>query len=266
MESLCRDLRDEQASLDGIVAPLAEADWNRTTPFGDWSIRDEIIHLAYFDGTGRLSATDAAGFARHIEELIANFAHFEDDYMKAGRSVSSAALLARWREDREALLGVLATLDPKQRLPWYGPPMSVRSFVTARLMETWAHGQDVADALGVERASTDRLRHVAHIGVTTFGWSYANRGRNVPDVSVRIELTSPGGKMWSWGPEDAQNTIRGEALDFCLVVTQRRHVDDTDLVTAGNVAKEWMQLAQAFAGPPDKGPEPGIFRKMRRIR
>ncbi len=248
-----------------MVAPLTETDWDKATPFADWTIRDEITHLTYFDGAGLLSATDTAGFAKHIEELIKNFNHFEDDYLQAGRSLSSSALLSRWREDREALLQVLMTLNPKQRLPWYGPPMSARSFVTARMMETWAHGQDVADALEVERIATDRLRHVAHIGVTTFGWSYANRGMNIPDSPVRVELTSPGGDNWNWGPEDAENTVHGRALDFCLVVTQRRHVEDMDLVTTGNVAQEWIKLAQAFAGPPEMGPAPGRFRKKRRI-
>lgn len=266
MVSLCSDLREEQAALDAMVTPLAEDDWDKITPFEGWSIRDEITHLAYFDGTGRLAATDQAGFARHLEELIKNFATYEDDYLSAGRSIPSSALLSRWRNDREVLLSALVSLDPKQRLPWYGPPMSARSFATARLMETWAHGQDVADALEQERPATDRLRHIAHIGVTTFGWSYVNRGMAVPDAAVRVQLTSPGGEQWNWGPEDAQNTIRGQALDFCLVVTQRRHVDDTDLVTAGNVAKEWLRLAQAFAGPPSKGPEPGSFRKKRPIR
>lgn len=261
MESLCRDLREEYESLERMVAPLAETDWDRATPFGSWTIRDEIIHLAFFDGTARLSATDGAAFARHLEELIKNYSHFEADYLSAGRSISSSALLARWRDDREALLGAVAALDPKQRLPWYGPPMSARSFVTARLMETWAHGQDVADALERERPATDRLRHVAHIGVTTFGWSYANRGMAVPKAPVRVELTGPGDERWSWGAEDAKNTVRGEALDFCLVVTQRRHVEDTALVTAGDVAHEWMRIAQTFAGPPETGPEPGRFRK-----
>ncbi|PKN64706.1 MAG: TIGR03084 family protein [Deltaproteobacteria bacterium HGW-Deltaproteobacteria-10] len=265
MESLCRDLREEHKSLDQIVVTLTDREWDKATPFGKWSIRDEITHLAYFDATGLLSATGTAGFTQHVEELLKNFDHFENDYLRAGRSLSSSALLSRWRENREALLGALKSLDPKHRLLWYGPPMSARSFVTARIMETWAHGQDIADALGLERDVTDRLRHIAHIGVTTFGWSYANRGMNIPDSPVRVKLTSPGGDNWSWGPEDAANTVRGEALDFCLVVTQRRHVEDTELVTVGNVASEWMRLAQAFAGPPDLGPEPGRFRKRRRI-
>lgn len=264
MENLCRDLGEEQAALDSMVADLAEADWDRITPFGDWSIRDEITHLAYFDGTARLAATDEAGFFRHVEELIANAAHFEADYLGAGRRMSAAALLARWREERRALLAALAPLDPKHRLPWYGPPMSARSFATARLMETWAHGQDVADALGRERPATDRLRHVAHIGVTTFGWSFVNRGMAAPEAPIRVELASPGGEIWSWGPEDAENSVRGDALDFCLVVTQRRHVEDTDLVTTGSTAHEWMRLAQAFAGPPETGPAPGSFQKWPR--
>lgn len=261
MKSLCQDLREEHSSLDKMVAPLAKNDWDKVTPFGDWTIRDEIIHLAYFDGTGLLAATDGTAFARHSEELIGNFAHFEDDYLNAGRVISSSVLLSRWRDDREALLRALDILDPKQRLPWYGPPMSARSFATARLMETWAHAQDVADTLKLERPATNRLRHIAHIGVTTFGWSYINRGMAVPQSPFRVELTSPGGEIWNWGPEDATNAVRGNAQDFCLVVTQRRHVEDTNLVTTGNVAHEWIRLAQAFAGPPETGPEPGKFRK-----
>jgi uncharacterized protein (TIGR03084 family) len=260
MKSLCQDLREEYASLDRMVAPLADADWDKVTPFGNWTVRDEIIHLAYFDGKGNLAATDGASFTRHLKE-ITNLPDFLAEHLLAGRSLTTAALLSGWRNDREALLGVLATLDPKQRLPWYGPPMSARSFASARLMETWAHGQDVADALELERPATDRLRHIVHIGVTTFGWSYINRGMAVPQVPVRVELTSPGRDDWNWGPEDAKNTICGNARDFCLVVTQRRHVEDTNLVTTGDVAHEWMRLAQAFAGPAEMGPEPGRFRK-----
>ena len=263
MESLLGDLGEEQGSLDAMVAPLAETEWDLTTPFAGWSIRDEIIHLAYFDGTGRLAATDGAAFARHVEEMRRTYAHFEEDYLRAGRSISSSALLSRWRDDRGTLLRALAMLDPKERLPWYGPPMSARSFATARLMETWAHGQDVAATLDRDRPATDRLRHIAHIGVTTFGWSYANRSMAVPRATVRVELQSPGGEKWSWGPDDAPDIVCGKALDFCLVVTQRRHVKDTELETIGDVARDWMTLAQAFAGPPAMGPAPGRFRKKK---
>jgi uncharacterized protein (TIGR03084 family) len=264
MKELCRDLAAEQEALDAIVAGLTEQQWDRPTSFGDWTIRDEICHLAYFDGAGRLAATDADGFAKHVEELIADYANFEKNHLSKGRTQPAAGLMAWWRQERKDLLAALEPLAPKDRLPWYGPPMSARSFATARLMETWAHGQDVVDALGIRRIPTDRLRHVAHIGVTTFGWSFMNRQMEIPDVSVRVELTGPRGDLWDWGPEDTKEIVRGPAEDFCLVVVQRRHLLDTNLQVEGAVARRWMELAQAFAGPPEMGPEPGRFPKIKR--
>lgn len=139
---------------------------------------------------------------------------------------------------------------PKERIPWFGPDMSTRSFATARLMETWSHGQDVADAVGAPWLPTDRLRHVAHIGVTTRGWSYFVRGETPPEGDVRIELTAPSGESWTWGPDEAADRVTGPALDFCLVVTQRRHQTDTALRTEGELAAGWIAIAQAFAGEP----------------
>ena len=124
-------------------------------------------------------------------------------------------------------------------------------------METWAHGQDVFDALKLKRTNTDRLRNIAHLGVSTFGWSYINRGMEAPKEQVRVELTAPSGALWTWGPEDAANKVVGPAEDFCLVVAQRRHVDDTNLVVSGDVARDWMLKAQCFAGPATDGPKTG---------
>ncbi|HEX7269861.1 MAG TPA: maleylpyruvate isomerase family mycothiol-dependent enzyme, partial [Streptosporangiaceae bacterium] len=163
---------------------------------------------------------------------------------------------------RAAYLRVFAGLDPSARLPWYGPPMSAASSVTARLMETWAHGQDVADALGRRREPTARLRHVAHLGVATMAFSFQLRGKPVPQAPVRVVLTAPGGRdgpgtaLWTWGPEDAANVVEGDALDFCLLVTQRRHRAGTGLRATGPVADAWLDLAQAFAGPPGPGRPP----------
>jgi len=162
-------------------------------------------------------------------------------------------LLDWFDEARRRLLTTFAALDPGLRVPWYGPPMSAASSVTARLMETWAHGQDVADALGVTREPTDRLRHVAHIGVRAMPFSYALHGRPAPTAPVRVELTAPGGESWTWGPQGVPDLVRGPALDFCLLVTQRRHRADLALRTTGPVATEWLSIAQAFAGEPGKG-------------
>jgi len=134
--------------------------------------------------------------------------------------------------------------------------MGAKSFLTARLMECWAHGQDVADAVAIERTPTDRVRHIAQLGFITRGWSYVNRGMEVPTGDVRVELTGPSGAVWRFGPGGATDVVTGPALDFCLVVTQRRHVDDTALHVTGEVARDWLEKAQAFAGGPTDGPAP----------
>ncbi len=256
MKGLIQDLEKEYESLDGVVAPLAKDQWDRETPFASWTVRDEIGHLAFFDGAARLTATDPDGFSRHLVEVATLPDPFEDTLAK-GRALSTPELLSWWRAERAGLLRAFSSLDSKTRLAWYGPPMSARSLVTSRIMETWAHGQDILDALGRSRPPTERLRHIAHLGVSTFSWSFLNRGMTPPGSPVRVELTGPTGERWSWGPPEAADRICGNAEDFCLVVAQRRHVEDTSLEMTGDAARQWMRVAQAFAGPPAAGPEPG---------
>jgi uncharacterized protein (TIGR03084 family) len=160
---------------------------------------------------------------------------------------------------RAELVRVYTQVDPAARIPWYGPDMGPASALTARIMETWAHGQDSLDALGVTRRASPGLRQVAHLGVRTFANSFVSHRRPVPESPVRVELTAPDGEVWSWGPDGAPDEIRGPAVDFCLVVTQRRHPSDTALVARGAVAREWLSVAQAFAGPPGAGRQPGQF-------
>ena len=259
MDAICDDLAAEHEALDALVRDLPDEGWDLATPAPGWMVRDQISHLWFFDGTARLAVVDADAFAASSATLLAEVADGVDPSIAPGRAVAPEELLASWRAGRAALLGALRPLDPKTRVPWYGPAMGARSFATARLMETWAHGQDVADALGVERESTARLRHVAHIGVTARPYAFATNGREVPGADVRVELVAPDGSAWTWGPEDAPDRVRGDALDFCLVVTQRRHPQDTGLVVEGPVASEWIGIAQAFAGPPGEGRTAGQF-------
>lgn len=175
--------------------------------------------------------------------------------------MSGADVLSWWRTARAAMLDAFKGMDPDERIAWYGPPMKPASFMSARIMETWAHGQDVADALGVVRESTPNLKHVAHLGVLARKWSYSANSRPAPEGDVRVELSGPGHEMWIWGPEDAENQVSGDAYDFCLVVTQRRHPDDTDLRIGGDLARDWMSIAQTYAGPPGSGRRPGQFPK-----
>jgi uncharacterized protein (TIGR03084 family) len=256
MAGLVSDLAAESADLTALLVPLPAAAWERPTPAAGWAIRDQVSHLAYFDETAALTATDPDRFRREAAELMARDTDFAGVIAREHRHLAPAELLDWLGAARAAYLATFAGLDPSARLPWYGLPMSAGSSVTARLMETWAHGQDVADALGVTRPATDRLRHVARLGVVTMGFSFALRGRPVPTVPVRVELTGPYGALWTWGPDGAADRVRGTVLDFCLVVTQRRNLLDTELRTDGPVAREWLEVAQAFAGPPGPGRAP----------
>lgn len=256
---LLTDLAAEHLALDAVVAPLDPADWDRPTPSPGWAVRDQIGHLYFFDGTAVRSATDAEGFVAERDELIESMtdpAELDSHTLAFARGAVPEELLAAWRTGRHDLLVALGELNGKDRLEWYGPPMSAMSFATARLMETWAHGQDVVDTVGADRPPTDRLRHIAHLGVRTRGFSYMLRGLKVPAEDVRVELNAPSGDVWDWGPAQATDRVSGDALDFCLVVTQRRHRADTDLTVEGPLAEEWIAIAQAFAGAPTTGPPP----------
>ncbi|MFC5661755.1 TIGR03084 family metal-binding protein [Kitasatospora misakiensis] len=259
LAGLLADLRAESEVLDGLVAGLEPDGWALDTPAPGWTVAHQIAHLAWTDDWSELAARDPEAFVadsrRIFGELLAAGADPVEDGAAHGATEEPAALLARWRAGRERLATALATVPADAKLPWLGPPMKAASMATARLMETWAHGQDVADALGAVREPTARLRHVAHLGVRTLGFAFTVHGLPAPQAPVRIELTAPDGGLWTWGPEEAADRVSGPALDFCLLVTQRRHRDDLALTAVGEVARVWLPIAQAFAGPPGKGRE-----------
>jgi uncharacterized protein (TIGR03084 family) len=256
-ETLCDDLAAEQEALDEIVARIDARQWLIETPSPGWTVRDQIAHLAYSDDVAAHAARDPDGFRRDLARRPREAR--QADQLARGRALAGTDVLAWWRRARADEVIAFRALGPKVRLPWFGPDMSAASFVTARVEETWGHGQDVADALGVAWTDTDRLRHVAHLGVITRGYSFTNQGRPAPTDDVRVELTSAGGARWTWGDAAATNCVRGRAIDFCRVVTRRRHVADTRLVVEGPIAMAWMTIAQAFAGPPGAGRHPGQF-------
>jgi uncharacterized protein (TIGR03084 family) len=247
------DLHAEQDTLDAIVADLTDQRWRLATPSPGWTVSDQIGHLTYFDDAAATAIADPETFAASMKQLV----EADDrDALTLHRHLSPRELLGAWRANRRRLHEVAATLADGDRVTWYGPSMGAKSFLTARLMECWAHGQDIVDALDAVRPATDRLRHVARLGVLTRRWTYVNRGLDVPESDVRVELTGPSGALWQYGPDDAADIVTGPALDFCLVVTQRRHLDDTALRVTGDVARDWIEKAQAFAGPPTDGPSP----------
>jgi uncharacterized protein (TIGR03084 family) len=255
LADLLIDLHEESADLERMLVELSDADWARPTPAAGWTVAHQIAHLHWTDRLATLAATDSAGFAA----MAAGAGEDPQEFVDRGAEESLAPpgeLLTRWRAGRAALAAALVQVPGGVKLPWFGTAMSPASVATARLMETWAHGEDVAAALSEPRLPTARLRHVVHLGVRTMGYGFMVHGRPAPTEPVYLELTAPDGGTWSYGPPDAPNRLTGPALDFCLLVTQRAHPADLALVATGPVAKEWLEVAQAFAGPPGTGREP----------
>ncbi|WP_225824512.1 TIGR03084 family metal-binding protein [Streptomyces naphthomycinicus] len=250
------DLRAESDQLDLLVAELSPGRWALPTPAPGWTVAHQIAHLAWTDRSALLAVTDGDGFRTLVEKALAAPDSFVDEGAEEGAALPPDDLLATWRTGRTALAEALRDAPPGARFPWYGPPMSAASMATARLMETWAHALDVADALGVVRPPTDRLRHVARLGVRTRDFAFGVHGLTPPADEFRVELTAPSGELWTYGPEHAAQRVTGPALDFCLLVTQRAHRRDLALTAVGPDADRWLGIAQAFAGPPGTGRPP----------
>lgn len=259
IDEVLADLGAEGDDLDRLVSGIGEDQWRLATPAPGWTIAHQIGHLASTDRLATLAATDAQAFALRQAELAGDF----DAAVAAGAAefVADAPdqLLSRWREARSGLRDALGAVPAGERVPWIVEPMSPASLATTRLMELFGHGQDVRDALGVERPDTDRIEHVARLGVRTRDFAYLARGLTPPAEEFRVELSSPSGRAWVWGPADAAQGVSGPLLDFCLLVTQRRHRDDLRLVARGPDADHWLSFAQAYAGPPGPGRAPGQF-------
>jgi len=253
------DLDAETRTIDDVVAGLPASDWARSTPSAGWTIAHQIAHLAWTDGKALIAAAHPEDWQAEVERLLTAGEKYVDEGADDVAQQPPRELLETWRAGRKALADALQAVPDGQKLPWYGPPMSAASMVTARMMETWAHGQDIFDALGLTREPTARLWHIARFGTRTRDFAYKLNSLAPPAEEFRVELTAPDGTTWAFGPEDAGQKLTGSALGFCLVVTQRRHPADTDLVAHGADVEEWLGIAQAFAGPPGSGREAGQF-------
>ena len=252
-DAVVADLRAESDELDALVANLPQERWRTETPAPGWTIAHQIAHLLWTDRVAVVAVTDEAGFAEVLTDAATNPTGFVDEGAEELSALPPAEMLDEWRRSRTRLHDELLVVADGRKLPWFGPPMSAASMATARLMETWAHGLDVADTLGVDRPATARLRSIAHIGVRTRDFAFSINGLVPPADPFLVELRAPDGSTWSWGPENAGQRVTGSALDFCMLVTQRRPRSALDVTAAGEDAERWLDIAQAFAGPPGPG-------------
>ena len=248
------DLAAEGDRLDALVSGLDDAGWHTPTPAPGWDVAAQVAHLAWTDDVALKAATDKDAWDAVVLGAIADPEGFVDAQARALATADD--LVTRWQQGRRDLHAALAAYPQGQKMPWFGPPMSATSMATARLMETWAHSLDVHEGLGAPVEDTDRIRHIAHLGVRTRNFAHQLHGLDAPAEEFRIDLVAPSEEVWSWGPEDAAQTVTGSAGDFCRLVTQRVHRADTDLVATGADADRWLDIAQAFAGQPGEGRAP----------
>jgi uncharacterized protein (TIGR03084 family) len=254
------DFCDESDALFALLEPLDDQGWARKTQFKRWTPNDIVAHLHQGNYMADLSLKDNDAFVEYIRGLAAatkrgtRLLDFTHTWLGG---IRNRELLFRWRDFYRETADHFASAEPKKRVKWVGPEMSVLSSITARLMETWAHGQAAYDLLGHSRNDTDRIKNVAVIGINTFGWTFANRGLTAPESRPYVRLAAPSGATWEWNQPDQKNIVEGSAVEFCQVVTQTRNIADTRLSVRGESAKAWMAIAQCFAGPPENPPPPG---------
>jgi uncharacterized protein (TIGR03084 family) len=263
------DFRDESDALHALLAPLSDADFARPTGFNGWTINDILRHLHFWNAAAALSLRDEARFTELMGRVMGGLktglrAAEDRELGGATGPLTGRSLLALWHDTYRDTAELFVATDPKRRLKWAGPDMSARSSITARLMETWAHGQAAYDLLGVERVDSDRIQNIVVLGVNTFGWAFSNRQLAVPEPAPHLRLTAPSGAVWTFNPASDAECIEGLATEFCQVVTQTRNLADTRLRVVGPIAAQWMAIAQCFAGPPKEPPLPGQRRRESR--
>lgn len=255
LDDVLTDLAAESEQVDTWVAGLEAGGWTTVTTPEGWTIAHQIAHLHWTDAMSITAITDRARFRDVLGAAAGAPDRFVDEAAEALAQTPPEGLLALWRAGRADLNQALRVVPEGQKVAWFGPPMSPVSMATARIMETWAHGHDIAEALGIEVPRTDRVRHVCHLGVRTRGFAHAVRGEQPPEADVRVELTSPSGALWTWGEADSENRVTGDAWDFALLAARRRHRDDVDVRAEGPVADHWLDVAQTFAGLPGNDPQ-----------
>ena len=253
------DFLAESEALHRLLAPLPDADFERHTRFKQWTINEVLIHLHLWNCAVELSLVDEPAFVALLADIMGSLKTLPmRAYEKRwAKGLQGQALLEAWHTKCAEVARRFEATDPKRRLKWAGPDMSARSSVTARLMETWAHGQAVYDLLGVERIDGDRIRNIAMLGINTYGWTFNVHRQPPPEPAPHVRLTAPSGEIWTWNEPSETSLIEGNATEFCQVVTQVRNIADTRLRVVGDAATRWMSIAQCFAGPPETPPAPG---------
>jgi len=259
LQDVITALTADGEDVDRLVKDLDAAQWALPTPAPGWTVAHQVAHLAATFRMAGLAASDPAAFGAMAAKLSPDFAANVDYALSAFVNDPPEVLLSRWRAERDAAFKALAAVPADQVVPWLVRPLPPAILACAGMMELFGHGQDIADALGAQRTHTDRLHYLVAFAVRTWDFGYLARELPTPDVEFRFEITGPSGAVWEFGPADAANRVTGPAVDFCLLVTRRRHHSDLAVTATGPEATAWLEIAQAYRGPAGEGREPGQF-------
>jgi enediyne biosynthesis protein E11 len=258
-DEVIADLVADADVLDHILGDLEGSDWRRETPAPGWTIAHQVAHLSATFRLAALAASDPERFqamkARLSDDFDANVAGAMQPYLGS----SPEQMFRRWQDERHNVVQALRALPADEMVPWLVRPLPASILAAAGIMELFAHGQDIVDALGATRTPTDRIRHLVAFVVRTWDIGYLARGETPPEVAFRFEITAPSGVRWVYGPDDATQRITGSAIDLCLLATRRRHRADLSLTATGDQADHWLNIAQAYRGSPGEGRRPGQF-------
>ena len=259
------DFRDECNAVYSILENLKEKDYEMPTQFKGWTFNNVIGHLHVWNYAADISLKDGdewKNFANSALQALGNGSSMNEFEQTITKGIQGPELLSMWKEYYTDMTERFAVADPKKRVKWMGPDMSVRSSISARHMETWAHAQELYDSLGLDRINEDRIKNIVIIGNNTFKWCFTVHKKSLPSIRPYLKLISPSGEIWEYNEFSEEHKIEGLAEEFCQVVTQVRNIQDVNLKLTGSIAEEWMSVAQCFAGGAEQPPKPGTRKKI----
>ena len=254
---------EESQDLDVLIQPLDPESLGTGTAFKGWTFQTILRHLHFWNEMALWALQDSERLQVALAPVVSGMQSGVSlpELERQQVNLAGLDLVAAWRGTYQQLAAAYGQADPSQRCPWVGPSMSARSCITARQMETWAHGQAIYDELGQTRQNTDRIKNVVVLGINTFNWTFQVRGEQPPEPQPHVSLRAPSGELWEFGDPDSTARIDGTAEEFAQVVTQTRHVEDTSLQFQGEPAQRWLYNAQCFAGGANPPPSPGSRRR-----
>lgn len=251
----------EAALLKNFLAELPLDAWEEPTPAPGWKVRDQVGHLAFVYSIAGKAAASPDEFHSIMETTRkVGFDNAINAALTEDAAGSPEEVLARLVKMAAYASESIRQVPSDAMIPWLVRELPPATLALAGTMELFAHGQDIADALGHQLPRTDRLAPLVNFIHVTIPFGYESNQLPMPEGTFRFETTLPSGRDYTVGPDDAENVVRGPAIELALVATRRRHHADTNLTAEGPDAATWLTIAQAYRGKSGAGRAPGQFR------